>query len=82
MKKAAAVKWDPDKDDAPRVIAAGRGPLADRILALAEAADLPILEKAPLAEVLSGFDPGQVIPPELYLLAAEVYAFLAGLEGP
>lgn len=79
-KGAAALKWEPEKDDAPRLIAAGRGPLADRILALAEEADIPVLEKEPLAAALLDMEPGQTIPPELFKLAAEVYLFLSDLD--
>ncbi len=80
-KKAAALKWDPLKDQAPRLIAAGKGTLADRILAIAEEEGIPVMEKSPLAEALLSLDKGQTIPAELFLLAAEVYAFLAELDG-
>lgn len=79
-KGAAALGWDPGKDDAPRLIAAGRGALADRIMSLAEEAEIPILEDHPLAAPLLELDPGQTIPPELFRLAAEVYLFLAELD--
>jgi flagellar biosynthesis protein len=80
-KSAAALKWDPSRDEAPRLIAAGKGPLADRILALAEEGDVPIVEKEPLADALLSLEPGQSIPPELFRLAAEVYIFLKELDG-
>ena len=79
-KKAAALAWEPGRDDAPRLIAAGKGPLADRILSLAEEAGIPVLEDHPLAEPLQSLEPGCEIPPELYRLAAEVYLFLAELD--
>ena len=79
-KKAAALRWDPEKDEAPRMIASGKGLLAEKILAIAEKQDIPVLEQGPLADALSSLDPGQTIPPELFLLAAEVYAFLADLD--
>ena len=79
-KGAAALKWDPEKDEAPRLIAAGRGALADRILALAREAEIPVLQEEPLAGALLDLEPGQTIPPELFQLAAEVYIFLAELD--
>ena len=49
---AVALNWNSGKDDAPRLMSAGKGPLADKILALAEKADIPIVEKEPLVEAL------------------------------
>lgn len=80
-KSVAALKWNRENDDAPRMIAAGKGYLADRILALAKEADIPIIEQEPLAEVLISMDPGKVIPPELFEITAEIYIFLMKLDG-
>lgn len=79
-KGAAALRWNRDSDEAPRLIAAGKGYLADRILALAEEADIPIVEQEPLAQVLLDMEPGKIIPQELFQLTAEVYAFLMKLD--
>ncbi|MDA3809309.1 MAG: EscU/YscU/HrcU family type III secretion system export apparatus switch protein [Spirochaetaceae bacterium] len=79
-KGAIALHWDAEKDEAPRLIAAGKGPLADKILALAELAGIPIVEKEPLVEALIDLQPGAVIPYELFRLTAEVYIFLTKLD--
>lgn len=79
-KGAAALRWDRDRDDAPRLIAAGKGYLADKILALAEDARIPIVEQEPLTEILITMEPGKEIPPELFRLAAEVYIFIMELD--
>lgn len=79
-KGAVALSWNPEGDDAPRLIAAGKGLIADRILALAEEAGIPIVEQEPLAEALIALKPGTVIPHELFRLAAEVYIFLSRLD--
>jgi len=79
-KGAVALSWNSEKDDAPRLIAAGKGPLADKILALAEKADIPIMEKEPLVEALLDLQPGTVVPPELFRITAEVYIFLMNLD--
>lgn len=79
-KGAAALRWDKDKDSIPRLIAAGKGFLADRILALAIEADIPIVEEEPLVSVLLAMEPGKEIPPELFQLTAEIYAFLMKLD--
>lgn len=80
-KGAAALLWNREKDEAPRLIASGRGYLADRILSLAEEAGIPIVAESPMTEVLLSMPPGREIPPELFELAAEVYVFLMELDG-
>ncbi|MDA3957707.1 EscU/YscU/HrcU family type III secretion system export apparatus switch protein [Oceanispirochaeta sp.] len=80
INKSVALKWNRESDEAPRLIAAGKGPLADRILALALEAGVPVQEDTVLAETLADAPVGSEIPPELYQLAAEVYLFLMDLE--
>lgn len=80
LKIAAVLKWDEEADEAPRLIAAGKGYLAERILAAAEKAGIPQQEHSALAEGLLGISPGSEIPQELYTLAADVYIFLMNLE--
>ncbi|MBI5017387.1 MAG: EscU/YscU/HrcU family type III secretion system export apparatus switch protein [Deltaproteobacteria bacterium] len=76
VRRAAAVAYRPADDAAPRVTAAGRGLVAERILETARAAGIPVREDAGLAEVLSHLDPGAEIPPETYRAVAEILAFL------
>ncbi|MBF9018575.1 MULTISPECIES: EscU/YscU/HrcU family type III secretion system export apparatus switch protein [unclassified Oceanispirochaeta] len=80
IRKSIALKWDREKDDAPRLIAAGKGPLADRIVSLALEAGIPVQQNGMLTEALIDTATGSEIPPELYQLAAEVYIFLMKLE--
>lgn len=80
IKKAAALKWDRERDEAPRLIAAGKGAMAERILALAEESGLPVREEPLLSAALEELTPGREIPEELYTLAAELYLFLMELE--
>ena len=80
QKRAAALKWDKDRNNAPRLIASGKGVLAERILALAEEAGLPVREDPILSAALEEVEPGSEIPEELYRLAAELYIFLMELE--
>jgi flagellar biosynthesis protein len=79
-RRAAALAYRPGKDTAPRVTAAGRGLVAERILEAARAAGLPVREDPALAEVLSRLDPGEEIPPETYRAVAEILAFLYRLD--
>ena len=59
---------------APRLVAKGEGELAQRIRAVAEELDIPIVEEAGLVEMLCQIPLGEEIPPTLYLAVAEVLA--------
>ena len=73
---AAALGYDTDADDAPRLLAKGQGELADRIIALAKQHDIPIREDRDLVAVLAKLDLDREIPPELYRVVAELLAFV------
>lgn len=78
--KAIAVKYDADKGRAPKIIATGKGVIAEEILKLAEENDVPLFEDEPLAELLGKLDLSSEIPPELYSVVAEVLAFIFQLD--
>jgi flagellar biosynthesis protein len=75
-KTAIAVTYDKDSDTAPKIVAKGKGAVADRIIELAEKSGIPLHEDPDLVEVLSKLDLGQEIPPELYKLIAEVLVYI------
>jgi flagellar biosynthesis protein len=79
-KKAAALKYEHGQDDAPRVVAKGRGKLANRIIDLAAQHDVPLVEDPNLAQMLDALDLNMEIPPELYHAVAEVLAFVYRLN--
>lgn len=74
--KAVALKYDAAEYAAPEVVASGRGRIAERIIALAEMHGVYIKQDPDLVEVLSRLDIGEVIPPELYAVVAEILAFV------
>ena len=74
-KQAVALSYDPN-DDAPRVIASGRGALAERIIEKAQEADVPVHRDDKLADTLSRLEIGDMIPPELYEVVAEILVFV------
>lgn len=79
---AVAIKYDPDKYDAPYVIAKGEDYLAHRIKEVAKENDIEIVENKPLARMLyANVEIGGLIPPELYQAVAEVLAFVYHLKG-
>lgn len=80
-RRAAALRYDPARDVAPRLVARGDGRLADRILELARAHDIPVHEDRALVDVLARLEIGQSIPPEIYRVVAEIIAFLYRLQG-
>jgi flagellar biosynthetic protein FlhB len=74
---AVALEYKPDLMDAPRVLAKGRGLIAQRIKELGREYDIPTVENVPLAQALYRLvDIGQVIPMELYKAVAEVLAYV------
>lgn len=79
---AVAIKYDPDKYDAPYVIAKGENYLAQRIKDIAKENDIEIVENKPLARMLyANVEIGELVPPELYQAVAEVLAFVYHLKG-
>ena len=79
-KRAVALRFDPAGDAAPVVMAAGQGHVAEEIIRRAQAAGIAVTEDAPLAAVLSRLDVGEIIPPELYVVVAEVLAYVYRLD--
>jgi flagellar biosynthesis protein len=76
VKKAVALKYAPDKNKAPVVVAKGKGQVAEAILNKAKEAGVPVQEDASLVEVLSKLDIEQEIPEELYQLVAEILSLI------
>ncbi len=79
--KAVALKYDRKKDNAPRVIAKGRGEIAEKIIEVAKAHNVPSYEDKNLIQILEALDLETEIPPELYRTVAEVLAFIYRLNG-
>ena len=79
IKQAIALEYDPS-DEAPRVIASGRGELAERIIERAKEADVPVHRDDKLADTLSRLEIGDMIPPELYEVVAEILVFVDSMD--
>jgi flagellar biosynthesis protein len=79
--KAVALKYDAKKDKAPRVIAKGRGNIAEKIIDIAKEHDVPLYEDKNLIQILEALDLETEIPPDLYRAVAEVLAFIYRLNG-
>ena len=78
-KQAIALEYDPD-DAAPRVIASGRGALAEKIIEKAKEENVPVHQDGKLADTLSRLEIGDMIPPELYEVVAEILLFVDSMD--
>lgn len=74
-KIAVAIEYDPS-EEAPKIIASGRGILAEKIIEKAKEADVPLHKDDKLAGTLSKLEIGDMIPPELYGVVAEILLFV------
>lgn len=79
IKQAIALEYDPSKD-APTVVASGRGVLAERIIEKAKESDVPVHRDDKLADTLSRLEIGEMIPPELYEVVAEILVFVDSMD--
>jgi flagellar biosynthesis protein len=79
-KRAAALKYDQEGGGAPKVVAAGAGLIAERIVEIAREQGVAVHEDPALAEALARLELEQEIPPELFAAVAEVLVWAYGLE--
>ncbi|MGG1661450.1 EscU/YscU/HrcU family type III secretion system export apparatus switch protein [Brevibacillus sp. NRS-1366] len=78
--QAVALKYQAGTMDAPKVVAKGKGYVAENILKTAKEHHIPVQEDPSLVEVLGKLDLNQQIPPELYQVVAEILAFVYRLD--
>jgi len=76
MKKAVAMRYDREKENAPRIIAKGKGESAENIIKIAQLHNLPIHKDEDLVELLSKVELDREVPEKLYLAVAEVFSFI------
>lgn len=77
---AIAIKYDREKDNAPRVIAKGMRLKAEKLREIAKQYNIPIMKNVGLANALYRVDVGQEVPEELYDAVAEVLNFVFALK--
>lgn len=78
-KQAIALQYNPG-DEAPTIVASGMGIVADKIIEKAKESDVPLYEDSKLANTLSKLEIGDMIPPELYDVVAEILVFVDNLD--
>lgn len=78
-REAVALEYDEHRG-APRVVAAGKGHVAERIIEEAAAAGVPVHNDPELAHALNLLEIGEEIPRELYEVVAQVLVFVADMD--
>ncbi len=76
--KAVALKYNPEKNGAPVIVASGMGYMAERITETAMAAGVPVYEDDSLATLLTQLQLGAEIPKELYQAIVDIYIYFLG----
>ena len=74
--KAVAIKDSAAADTQPRLIASGRGAVAEQMLQIAWANDIKVREDADLVEILSAIDLECEIPIEAIATVAEILSYV------
>lgn len=78
--RAVALRYDPGKQQAPKVVAKGRGFVAENILAAAQKNAIPVYQNKSLVNMLMALELDREIPPELYRVVAEVLAYVYRID--
>ncbi|HHY77204.1 MAG TPA: hypothetical protein GX498_01675 [Clostridiales bacterium] len=79
IKKAVALSYK-ETDTAPRVTAMGKGVIAEKIIEAAKRHNVPVFYDEKLVDDLLKIEIGKQIPPELYLVVAEVLSFISYID--
>ena len=78
-KTAVAIAYE-QGERAPKILATGKGYLADKIIEKAKEEDVPLYQDNQLANTLSRLEIGDMIPPELYEVVAEILVFVDDMD--
>ena len=79
VREAVALDYDPGVS-APTIVAAGRGHVAENIIKTAREHNVPIHADAELAHTLNTLQLGQEIPPELYMVVAQILLYVKNID--
>lgn len=78
-KTAVAIAYEPG-EAAPKILATGKGAVADKIIETAKESNVPLYKDNKLADTLSRLKIGDMIPPELYEVVAEILVFVDDMD--
>ena len=79
--EAVALRFDKEREDAPRVVAKGRGFVAQQLLAIAKRNAVPVYQNQTVTQLLMAVELDREIPPDLYQAVANVLAFVYRMDG-
>lgn len=79
-KTAVALSYEAG-DQAPKILATGKGYVAEKIIEVAKEENVPVHKDEKLAATLSKLEIGDYIPKELYGVVAEILVFVDRVEG-
>ena len=79
--EAVALRYDKKKEEAPRVVAKGKGFVAQQMLAIAKRHAVPVYQNQSVTQLLMAVELDREIPPELYQAVANVLAYVYRLDG-
>lgn len=79
-KRAVALKYDINKNNAPVIIASGSGFIADKVVEIAEENGVPVYKDDSLSVLLSQLDVGSEIPEELFSTIVDIYIYFLNFK--
>lgn len=80
ISKAVALRYDKELEDAPRIIAQGKGEIAEKIIELAIENGIPIHNDPALVDILLDLEYYSEIPEELYKVIARILILVYELD--
>lgn len=80
VRQAVALRYREGKDKAPRIAAKGDGFVADKIVELARASNIPLRQDRDLVQILSALNLEEEIPENVYKAVSEILAWVYRLS--
>ena len=81
LQEAVAIRYDRDRENAPRVVAKGKGFVAEQLLMIARRHAVPVYQNQTVTQLLMAVELDREIPPELYQAVANVLAYVYRMDG-
>lgn len=79
--KAVALRYDPQREEAPRIVAGGEGFVAEQIVRIALDHGITVRQDADLVEILAKLDIDALIPLEAFAAVAEILSYIYRTQG-
>ena len=80
LQEAVAIRYDRDRENAPRVVAKGKGFVAEQLLAIARRHAVPVYQNQTVTQLLMAVELDREIPPEMYAVVAEILAYVYRID--